>query len=70
MLEMIGLVDFLFVPALTGIRVGIFQLMNCSWHCQMEHGLHLIRRQFDLWLVNIFAKERCEVLGTSDARVW
>jgi len=48
MLEMIGLVDFLFVPALTGIRVGIFQLMNCSWHCQMEHGLHLIRRQFDL----------------------
>jgi len=48
MLEIIGVFDFLFVPALTGIRVGIFQLTNCSWHCQMEHGPHLIQRQFDL----------------------
>jgi len=61
MLEVIGVVDFLLVPVLTGIRVGIFQLRNCSWHCQMEHGPHLIQRPFDLWLVNIFAEERCEV---------
>jgi len=58
MLEIIGVFDFLFVPALTGIRVGIFQLTNCSWHCQMEHGPHLIQRQFDLWLVNIFCQRK------------